>query len=154
MKKTLAIILTVAFVLSLGAAVLAYTPTAQHETIDGFDSFFTTGDVEVEAVPMLYNVRDSQLRTYVRVKAGDTGNYNRNTITLYHKDGDTSTVTDMVASTDTAAPATLGVTPAIDPDFVFDLAAEEEEEYQVLFENADNLEVSFVISTYISIVND
>ncbi len=126
-------------------------------------SFFTTGDVEVEILPMLYDVRNSKLRTSVRVKAGVPGYYERNTISLYYSTGNVTTLIESVISTDTAAPwgrvapALLGQAPAsttLDTKFVFDLEESGAEKFhQVVFEKADNLQIMFAISAYISILN-
>ncbi len=162
MKKTLAIVLVTVFVLSLSAAALAFTPTSMHETIDGFDSFFTTGNVEVEAVPMLYNVRNGNLTVNVRVKAGVAGDYKRNTLTVYQYDAGEAYVHDMLVSTTstemlTRSPAQMGYAGTVThrPDFVFNITSIGSElTYQAVLEEANELEVSFVLSTYISIDND
>ncbi len=121
-----------------------------HETIDGFDSFYVTGNVEVETNPMLYNIRDSQLVASVRVKKGSEGNYNRNSIVLYHFEEGQAIQEDRISTDDFLAdyPLAGGTT---DNNFIFELnSGNPEKTYQLIFTEAEELQVNFALSSYIS----
>lgn len=84
MKKTVAVIIVVMLILSLG--VIAYAQS--YSTIDGFSSQFVTGDAEVETRVMLYNQRESDLRVYVKVTNNATvpKTFSDSVLSLYHFD--------------------------------------------------------------------
>ncbi len=120
-----------------------------HETIDGFVSFYVTGNVMVEAVPLLYNQRDSHLMVSVMVVKGyEAENYKYNKVSVFHFRDNKATEIDWVKS--------FPITPLqhyfhYDPDFKFDFTVDDgRKTYRVSLFNTVNLEVKFALSAYIS----
>ncbi len=122
-------------------------------TLDGFGSFLVTGDVQVSTKAMLYNARDSQLVADVTVRMARAGNFNRNSIVVYHVEEGNSQEVDRV-STNAYKDSYPDAGGTIDNDFVFDLdSGNPQKSYQITFQNTTNMQVIFALSTYISITN-
>ncbi len=101
MRKILAIVLVVAFVLGLGSVALA-TDQNDTEIVDGWGSFYSLGEAEVELVrPVLYDSTavDNRLWVDIQLQVEDDGHDQASGyVEVYHLTEDGVTEKDPVVA--------------------------------------------------------
>ncbi len=98
MRKTLAIVLVVAFVLGLGSVVWATQIDTLSIEVEGWGSFYSSGETDVTAItPIVYIASDNELWVAVEVSENEKSGE----VLVYNLDSDADPETETLIGSET-----------------------------------------------------